>query len=85
MVFGLFERQTAEELESVLRQTKSAIMALKEEQKKQTEQLEQLVKQAKSIGKAAVCGERRQDNWSGVVNSFTNHEYVKENSKSVRR
>ena len=67
MVFGLFERQTAEELESVLRQTKSAIMALKEEQKKQTEQLEKLVNVAKGIGKAVVCAESRQDAWSGVV------------------
>ena len=65
MVF--FNSETVEQLESALKQTKSAVMSLKEEQKKQTEQLEQLVQQAQSIGKAVVCGERRQDVWSGVV------------------
>ncbi len=58
---------TAEELESALRQTNAALKTFKEEQKKQTEQLEILVKAAQTIGKAVVCAESRQDAWSGVV------------------
>jgi hypothetical protein len=65
MVFG--NSETVEQLEATLKQTKLAVTALKEEQTKQTEQLEMLVQQAQSIGKAVVCGERRQDAWSGVV------------------
>jgi DNA-directed RNA polymerase len=65
----MFESQTvtAEDLEASLRQTNAALRAFKEEQKKQTEQLEKLVNVAKGIGKAVVCAESRQDAWSGVV------------------
>ena len=53
------------EMRTVMVRTKKELQELKEGQKEQTEKLQQLVDQAASIGKAVVCGERRQDAWAG--------------------
>ena len=70
MVFGglFYHNETEEEeLEGVVREIRKEVESLQAEQKKQTDQLEMLVSQAQSIGKAVVCGERRQDKWAGAV------------------
>ena len=70
MTWGSFSETAQYQMQAEMRKTRDALQTFQEEQKKATEQLQQLVSQTQSIGKAVTCGERRQDAYSGAVSKY---------------
>jgi hypothetical protein len=63
-------QERAEELEAAFYEVSKGLAELKEQQSKQTEKMKELVQIAGGIGKAVVCGEMRQDAWTGVLINY---------------